>query len=84
MALANVVHGAALIGVFAFPLTAFVSAVFTGQEPFSFSAILDRMTGSNLVLFIVVYALPIFAGVYGKQKAMDLYDEVAKAAASQE
>lgn len=79
MSLANVIHGAVLISVFAFPLTAFISAVFTGVEPYSFLVIFDRMSGSNFLVFLFVYSLPIIVGAYGKHKAMDLYDEIAKA-----
>jgi hypothetical protein len=82
MSLANIIHGAVLIGVFVFPLTAFVSALFAGTEPFSFFAILDRMSWSSIGVFGVVYFLPGLVGLYAKTKAMDLYDEVAQSTLS--
>lgn len=78
MAVANMIHGAVLVSIFVFPLTAFLTAIFGNQEPFSFIAIIRRMTWANVGLFALVYLVPIVAGVKAKEKAMDLYDEVAK------
>ena len=76
MSISNSVVAAALIGVFVVPLTAFISSVFAGTEPFSPLAILGRMTWPNIGVFAVVYLLPIAMSVYARDKAMDLYDEV--------
>lgn len=78
MSLANIIHGAVSVSIFVFPLTAFISSVFAGAEPFSFSSILDQMSWPKIGLFGTVYFLPIYAGFYAKQKAMDIYDEIAK------
>ena len=76
MAVANTVHSGVLVSVFVFPLTAFLTAIFKNAEPFSFIAIFSRLTWPNVGVFAVVYLLPIFAGLFAKEKAMDLYDEV--------
>lgn len=78
MTIANAIHGTAFVGILVFPLTAFVSAMFSGNEPFSFLSILHRMTWPHIGVFAFVYLLPVIAGVYAKERAMDLYDEVAR------
>jgi hypothetical protein len=78
MSVANAIHSAAFIGVLVFPLTAFVTAMFTGVEPVSFLTLIQRMSGSNVLLFCAVYLTPIAVGVWVKGLAMDLYDEVEK------
>ena len=79
MAVANVIHGAALAGVLVFPLTAFVSSVLTGTTALSFGQALDRMTWPNIAIFALVYLTPILMGYFAKEKAMNLFDEVAAA-----
>lgn len=76
MAVANTIHGAVLVSIFVFPLTAFLTAIFGNQESYSFIGIVQRMTWADVGLFAVVYLLPIVIGVKAKEKAMDLYDQV--------
>lgn len=78
MSLANTIHSAVLIGVLVLPLTTFIAGVFSGAEPVSFWAILARMSWPQIGIFGIVYLAPIIAGGYAKEKAMDIYDEVAK------
>ena len=78
MAVANTVHGAVLVSVFVFPLTAFLTAIFANAAPFSFLTIIHGMTWPNISIFALVYLAPILVGVYAKKIAMDLYDEVTK------
>jgi hypothetical protein len=71
MAIANAVHCAVLVSLLVFPLTVFVSAIFSGAELFSFLSILERMTWPNIGIFTFVYLLPVFFGTYAKEKAME-------------
>lgn len=77
MSIANTIHGGVLVSVLVFPLTAFLTAIFGSQEPFSFIAMINRVTWTNVAVFAFIYFVPIVAGVKAKEKAMDLYDEVA-------
>ena len=80
MSVANAIHAAALIGVLVFPLTAFITAVFSGGNIYSPSSILTKLSWNDIALFGAVYLLPIAVGQYAKEQAMQLYDEVNKAA----
>ena len=76
MSLANTIHGAALVAILVFPLTAFISAVLTGGAMFSWLDIVHHFSGINLIIFGVVYLTPIVVGMYAKDKAMDMYDQI--------
>jgi hypothetical protein len=80
MAIANAIHSAAFVGVLVLPLTAFVSAMFSGNEPFSFLSIINKMTWPRIGIFALVYLSPIILASLAKEKAMDIYDEVARLA----
>lgn len=79
MSVANAIHAAALIGVLVFPLTAFTTAVFSGGSIYSPTLILTKLAWNDIAFFGVVYLLPIAAGQYAKEQAMDLYDDANKA-----
>lgn len=79
MSVSNSIHSATLIGVLVFPLSLFVSGAFSVAAPFSFSSVLERMSWSQIGLFGFLYLTPIFMGMYAREKAMDLYDEISRA-----
>lgn len=76
MAVGNAIHSAVLISVLVFPLTAFISAIFVGNEVFSITVILKHWGWQNVGLFGIVYLVPIGIGRYSKEQAMNLYDEI--------
>lgn len=82
MATGNAIHSAVMISVLVFPLTSFVAAVFSGSEIYSALDILQRWGWRNVGWFGIVYLVPIAFGMYVKEQAMNLYDEITKNAAS--
>lgn len=76
MSVSNSIHGATFVGVLVIPLSSFVSAAFSGSQPFTFTAILQRMSWPQIGAFCLLYLTPIIAGIYAREKAMDLYDEI--------
>jgi hypothetical protein len=67
-----------LICVYVFPLTAFISGLFNGAEPFSFASLIKCFSSKQLGIFTILYMTPILVGMLAKEKAMNLYDEIVK------
>ncbi|OAI10552.1 hypothetical protein [Methylomonas methanica] len=76
MSVASSIASAVFIGVLVFPLTAFISAMALGNEPF---ALMKMITLKQLFIFGGLYFSPLFAAWYAKEIAMDLYDQIEKA-----
>lgn len=51
MSVANAIHAAALIGVLVFPLTAFITAVFSGGSIYSPTLILTKLAWNDIAFF---------------------------------
>jgi len=76
MSVASSIASAVFIGVLVFPLTAFISAIALGNEPF---ALMKMISLKQLFIFGGLYFSPLFAAWYAKEIAMDLYDQIEKA-----
>lgn len=76
MAVASSIASAVFIGVLVFPLTAFISAVALGNEPF---ASMKMITMKQFFIFGGLYLSPLFFSWCAKETAMNLYDQIEKA-----
>lgn len=75
MSIANSIAKATFIGVLVFPLTVVISAIAFGNDPF----ILTKLpTWEHIIIFGILYWLPLIVTQYGRKKAMDIYDQVEK------
>jgi hypothetical protein len=79
MSVASSIASAVFIGVLVFPLTAFISAIALGSEPFP---LMKMPTFKQLLLFGGLYFSPLLAAWYAKETAMNLYDQIEKATSS--
>ena len=78
MAIANTVHGTALVSVLVFPLTVVVSSMFSSKESsFPIGAMFYQLTWADVLCFTAAYLIPVLIGVCFKTRAMNLYDKIA-------
>lgn len=78
MAVANAIASAVFIGVLVFPLSAFISALALGNEPFSTMKIPNWW---QVALFAVLYLSPLGVAWHAKEIALDIYDQIDQSAA---
>jgi len=76
--ISNTILSGVFLSVLIFPLSSFISSAFAGEGTFSFSKFYDYMSLSNVFIFIIVYFCPIGVGIYAREKAMDIHDELQK------
>ncbi len=76
MTTGNTLHSAAFVSVLVFPLTAFVSAIFNGTEIVPLLTLLKNMDWPMIWQFGLVYLVPIIAGLYAKEVALNTYDKL--------
>lgn len=78
MALGNTIYGAAFVSVLVFPLTAMMTAIFSGSPPVNVLDLIGRLSWGTLGTFAALYLVPVCAGYYSKEVALNLYDEIAQ------
>lgn len=76
MSVSNSIHAATFVGILVLPLTSFITMAISGSVNFSISAILTRMSWYQIWIFGFLYLVPIAVGMYGREVALRLYDEI--------
>jgi hypothetical protein len=80
MSVSTATQSATWIGLFVFPLTAFLQTMTSGTDPVS--ALMawwrpDRWSGWHTVVFLAIFWLPLSVGLLGRRRALDFYDELS-------
>jgi len=88
MSVSTATQSATLIGLFVFPLTAFIQTMVSGIDPVEALVSWWQRVGSSwmrsawwpgwhTVVFLVLYWLPLSIGLLFRKRALDIYDQIA-------